>query len=356
MLKRIIRIIAYLMLFALNGWLLWFFHSFLNMAIMVVMVFLPIFSILATKWVANHLDYHWDGPYECMHKGEEFFVRLQLLNPTWLGVMDCRAEVTVTNLLYGTTRLHDIRVPVRPKKGQTVTYPVTVTKSGNIEFRIKKVVLGDFLGFVSFRKEFPEPYVAIVLPTEQVDVETDLTGYTLGMEEVEESTKKGSDFSEVQDVREYQPGDKMQNIHWKLSVKKDILMVKERVSMSSRQLFLLIELHDNGNGLLEEVFDCAYGIVKLMHQNQLPVSMVWWSKKTHELMIWKTDYPEQLEEGFRMMFYEELYEEQTLGRDMLQAIRGNEVQFLWVGDREFGTGESFMDYGIQTGVYYGVQA
>lgn len=356
MLKRIIRIIAYLMLFALNGWLLWFFHSFLNMAIMVIMVFLPIFSILATKWVANHLDYHWDGPYECMHKGEEFFVRLQLLNPTWLGVMDCRAEVTVTNLLYGTTRLHDIRVPVRPKKGQTVTYPVTVTKSGNIEFRIKKVVLGDFLGFVSFRKEFPEPYVAIVLPTEQVDVETDLTGYTLGMEEVEESTKKGSDFSEVQDVREYQPGDKMQNIHWKLSVKKDILMVKERVSMSSRQLFLLIELHDNGNGLLEEVFDCAYGIVKLMHQNQLPVSMVWWSKKTHELMIWKTDYPEQLEEGFRMMFYEELYEEQTLGRDMLQAIRGNEVQFLWVGDREFGTGEAFMDYGIQTGVYYGVQA
>ena len=29
----------------------------------------------------------------------------------------------------------------------------------------------------------------------------------------------------------------------------DILMVKERVSMSSKQLFLLIELHDNGNGL-----------------------------------------------------------------------------------------------------------
>lgn len=354
MIKRIIRIIGYLILFALNGWLLWFFHSFLNLAIMVVMVFLPIFSIVATKWVAVHLDYHWEGPYESMHKGEEFLVRLQLLNPTFLGVMNCQTEITVTNLLYGTTRLHSIRIPIRAKKGQTVTYPVTVSKCGNIEFRIQKVVLGDFLGLTAFQKEFPEPYVAIVLPKEQVDIETDLNGYTLGMEEVEESTKKGTDFSEVQDVREYQPGDKMQNIHWKLSVKKDSLMVKERVSMSSKQLFLLIELHDNGNGLLEEVFDCTYGIVKFMHQNQLPVSLVWWSQKMQELMIWKADVPEQLEEGFRMMFYEELYEEQTLGREMLQAIRGSEAQFLWVGDRAFGNGEAFMEYGIQAGVYYGV--
>lgn len=354
MIKRIFRIVGYLILFAINGCLLWFFHGFLNLAIMVVMVFLPIFSIVATKWVANRLDYHWEGPYESMHKGQEFLIRLQLLNPTWLGVMNCQAEISVTNLLYGTTRLHSIRVPIRGKKGQTVTYPVTVSKCGNIEFRIQKVVLGDFLGFVTFRKNFPEPYVAVVLPEEQVEIETDLNGYTLGMEEVEESTQKGTDFSEVQDVREYQPGDKMQNIHWKLSVKKDILMVKERVSMSSKQLFLLIELHDNGNGLLEEVFDCTYGIVKFMHQNHLPVSLVWWSKKMQELMIWKADTAEQLDEGFRMMFYEELYEENTLGREMLQAIRGNEIQFLWVGDRNSGTGEAFMDFGIQAGVYYGI--
>ena len=73
-----------------------------------------------------------------------------------------------------------------------------------------------------------------------------------------------------------------------------------------------------------------------------------------ELMIWKADTTEQLDEGFRMMFYEELYEEHTLGREMLQAVRGNEIQFLWVGDRNSGTGEAFMDFGIQAGVYYGI--
>ena len=41
-----------------------------------------------------------------------------------------------------------------------------------------------------------------------------------------ESKKKGYDFSEVTGIREYIPGDKLQNIHWKLSAKKDILMVR----------------------------------------------------------------------------------------------------------------------------------
>ena len=80
MIKRVFRIIGYLALFALNGWLLWFFHSFLNLAIMVVMVFLPVISIVGTKWVADHLDYQWEGPYEPMNKGEEFQVRFRLLH------------------------------------------------------------------------------------------------------------------------------------------------------------------------------------------------------------------------------------------------------------------------------------
>lgn len=47
-----------------------------------------------------------------------------------------------------------------------------------------------------------------------------MTAVSQGMNEAEESRKKGHDFSEVVDVREYQPGDKLQNIHWKLSAKK----------------------------------------------------------------------------------------------------------------------------------------
>lgn len=352
--KRIIRIIGYFILFTVNAGLLWFFHNFLNFVIMAVMVFLPIISIVATKQVADRLKADWRGPYETMKKGEEFFVHLVLTNPTWIGIMNCRLNLQVSNLFYGTGRIHDLRVPLRAGKGQTITYPVTVSQCGLIEFRIQSIILEDFLGVMAFRREVPSVYLASVLPRTDAGMETDLNGFTEGMEEVEESTRKGTDFSEVQDVREYQPGDKMQNIHWKLSVKKDILMVKERVSMSSRQLFLLLELHDNENGLMEEVLECTYGIAKLMLQYQLPLSLVWWSTRTQELVTWKVDYAEQLAEGYRMIYYEELYPQQILGKEMYQTIRGSEAQFLWVGNRNFGTGDPIMEYGKSAGVFYGI--
>lgn len=354
MIKRILRIIGYVILFAANAGLLWYFHSFLNLAILAVMVFFPVLSILGTKWVSDHLVIQWEGPYESMNKGEEFLVHCRIQNPTWLGIMNGNLKIKVSNLFYGTGREHEIRVPIRAKRGQTVTYPVEVSRCGMVEFRIQSVILEDFLGLVSFHREFPALYTAVILPDKEAEVEPDLNGYTLGMEEIEESTKKGSDFSEVQDVREYQPGDKMQNIHWKLSVKKDILMVKERISMSSRQLFLVLELHDNAEGLLEEILDCTYGIAMLMLKQQLPLSLVWWSVAMEELVTWKVDDKEQLEEGFRMMYYEQLYGEQTLAKEMFQMIRGSEFQFLWVGNRNFGAGDSLMDYGTGAGVFYGV--
>ena len=353
MIKRSIRIIGYLILFAANAWALWFFHSFLNLSIMVVMVFLPVISIVATKLVADRMSVEWEGPLDNMNKGDEFQIRLQLKNPLYLGIMNCTLQMQVSNLFYGTSRLHELKAPLRARKGQTITYPVTANQSGRIEFRVLHVTLEDFLGFVAFHKEFTENYVVFVLPNRNSGVLTDLNAYTEGMAEVEESNRKGSDFSEVQDVREYQPGDRLQNIHWKLSVKKDVLMVKERVSMSSRQLFIMLELHDNEDGLLEEILDCTYGMCLFMLQNQVPVSIGWWSQNIQELMIVKVDYEELLEEGFRMMFFESLYESQTLGREMFTAGRG-EMQFLWVGNRNFGEGEAILEYGKNAGVLYGI--
>lgn len=353
MIKRIFRIIGYSILFLINAWALWYFHSFLNLSIMVLMVFLPIASIVATKFVADRMSVAWDGPIDNMNKHEEYMVRLQLSNPVYIGIMDCKLNVSVSNLFYQTTKIHELKAPLRARTGQTITYPVTSRQSGRVEFRVQQVTLEDFFGFVAFHRHFDDAYIIYVLPDAGSKVNTDLNAYTEGMAEVEESNRKGSDFSEVQDVREYQPGDRLQNIHWKLSAKRELLMVKERVSMSSRQLFIIIELHDNAEGLMEEILDCTYGICRFMIRNQVPVSICWWSVANQDLITWKVDYEDLLEEGFRMVFYDRIYEEQTLGRDMYRSAHGEEAQFLWIGNRNYGTGEPITEYGTQTGVFYG---
>ena len=121
--------------------------------------------------------------------------------------------------------------------------------------------------------------------------------------------------------------------------------------MSSKQLFLLVELYRGEE--LEEILDCAYTILKIMMKNRQPVSLVWWSELHQNHMVQKVDYEEQLEDAFRMLYYDPLYLNPGLGREMYRRVKGTEAQFLWVGPRSAGEGEAMMTYGKSTGVYYG---
>ena len=51
--------------------------------------------------------------------------------------------------------------------------------------------------------------------------------YFQGEAEVYDDKTGGAAVSEVFQIRSFQPGDKIQNIHWKLSAKEDELMVRE---------------------------------------------------------------------------------------------------------------------------------
>ena len=185
--KRTLRIIAYLAVFGVNLYYLWFLHSYFNMAVLVLLLLLPIISIVATSRIAKRTDASWEVPYACMHKGEEFFVRLKIDNPTPFGLMRCMAKIEVTNLFYDTPRKQELIVPLRGRKGQEVTYPVKVERCGMVEFALHRIELTDWFGFASFGKDVETKASVVILPKEDGSVDSTLQGYQLGMEEVEES-------------------------------------------------------------------------------------------------------------------------------------------------------------------------
>ena len=57
---------------------------------------------------------------------------------------------------------------------------------------------------------------------------------------------KGDDVSQISQIRNYIPGDKLQNIHWKLSAKNEELQVKEFSKPYSDEVTLLVDLSQNG--------------------------------------------------------------------------------------------------------------
>lgn len=85
-----------------------------------------------------------------------------------------------------------------------------------------------------------------------------------------EQNQPGDDPSQVFDFREYREGDKLQRIHWKLSSKKDKLMVKEFSKPIVINSAVLVDLYsDKANdleyycNLLERAISVSYSLLSM---------------------------------------------------------------------------------------------
>ena len=117
--------------------------------------------------------------------------------------------------------------------------PIDTTHSALLNFYADRIRIYDIFGlfFVSkkvrFKREvciFPKPQAPDVMP--------DLTSLNA------KALRKSSDpYSEIYDIRDLNEGDLPRNIHWKMSAKKDKLLVKEALeeTMGVTNIYLAVE-------------------------------------------------------------------------------------------------------------------
>lgn len=89
----------------------------------------------------------------------------------------------------------------------------------------------DYSGTLSF---IPEPETLIAQVRQNL--------YSTGDSDTFSKTKSGDDPSEVFDIRDYKGGDKLNRIHWKLTVKQDKYMVKEYSFPINESILLFADL------------------------------------------------------------------------------------------------------------------
>ena len=79
----------------------------------------------------------------------------------------------------------------------------------------------------------------------------------------------------------------MKDIHWKLSAKKEELMVKERLRMSSRKIMVVFALAGGEGHFVPEDADTAadrlYGLGLFYLQRRVPISLCYYSRRFHEI-------------------------------------------------------------------------
>lgn len=302
MLRTVLHIVEYVIVLGITIFLLVFFHNYFLFFLLVFLIVLPILSIAAEYYVSEHLICTITPLQNVVRQGQESELTVSVTNPTWIPLLSCFLTVTMKNHFFpDTTETIQLHIPAVCRQTNTVSFPFTSQYNGEIISTITKLKVHDMLGLSSRTILLAHAASVAVMPTSSrqlIPSETNAkeNGYLF----LQNSVGKGNSENML-DIREYQSGDRLQHIHWKLSAKKDTLLVKEFEMNTEQCVCILIDLVQD-----KEISDC-FNLLYSFCLKHLPlhhyVVVNWWSSQNEtvktECLLSIDDFPSVLLEIYK---------------------------------------------------------
>ncbi|MCM1133082.1 MAG: DUF58 domain-containing protein [Ruminococcus flavefaciens] len=199
------------------------------------------------------------------------------------------------------------RLSVAGADKKTFTYEVSAVTGGNGEIAVKSVYSCGFLGFVRFRvKNEPLPKSVGVIP-EIPQIKSSSKLFRSIADSVLTSDDEENNDSAVifsanttpgYEHREYVQGDPLKRINWKLSTKKNRLMVRLDEAVASVQPVIALDLYRSGNAKPEEaviteekLISSVFGLVSLLINQGIACTFIYYGAGG-ELISESVDNPE----------------------------------------------------------------
>ena len=208
------------------------------------------------------------------------FFKLKVIIDAPLGITEFHKKIPIRIVIYNYSKLPTGKISIqlsesyalRPKKKKTVFYASVAGKRhgqayasaeihtlwqpryvGKAVVRLKKVRCFDLLGVLNLplpKKSYQASEKVTVLPEIfPVSVEMGVRSREFAMEQERYLFTGAEEYNTEQfQIREYQQGDRLRNIHWKLSAKEDELMVREYFPAMSCPVLFFLDLSGEETG------------------------------------------------------------------------------------------------------------
>lgn len=256
-----------------------------GLVLLVVMSAVPVIMFITT-YIAKrniHADFAVKDPV--IPKNTEFPVQLVITNNSIFPVGRAETTIEYYNVFNNQITSFELSLPIQSKNTQRVTIQISSKFCGIVKIRTDRLTIYDPLRIFKFKiardisaeiAVLPETHEigGIVTFTDRINDESDrFSDY-----------KSGDDPSEIFDLREYIPGDKLNRIHWKLSSKKDEFIVKEfslPVDIPCR-LFLNLRCYEDSDFTLpvfDTLMESFLSVSQFLIENERPHSVVFYSAK-----------------------------------------------------------------------------
>lgn len=157
-------------------------------------------------------------------------------------------ELEIYNKMFDSTTYKTLMFELKDGKNDCVIN-LMAEQCGEISFKCRSIYIMDMLRLFRIKTKPFKDCSTIIYP-KHLNVNVELSDMIRGETLTEGSmqNRKGNDRSEIYDIREYQSGDDVRSIHWKLSEKTDKLIVRESSEPSHYDVVVIPDFaHYNGS-------------------------------------------------------------------------------------------------------------
>lgn len=266
---------SYCMVFITSFFFAAFYLQTFFYLILALLIALPFFSYNLSKYVFMQIGISLSFSSPICVKGGECLLELNINNPTHLPLSEFEITVTVKSLFYGGGRPEVHSLQLRPGNNR-LSFPVSFNKYGVYTAIVSDPKACDYFHLFSFARDFTGESSLTIMPEVEPREQRHEAIYEEGFDEFTDTVRRGNASSNVTDIREYQPGDRLSRIHWKLTEKLDKLIVKENEATSSNEFIVLLELYQPSKDTCDKVFaDSGYEDDSMYHILDDAVEEAW---------------------------------------------------------------------------------
>lgn len=216
-----------------------FYKMWVSWYCLIALLALPVLALIAAIIASQTVRFRIDNPTATI-KGKPAYIKL-----TVGGIASAfsfyKIRLISTDKMTGAK---DKKVIVICDNGVT-KIPIETKHCGAYSYKLSKLKIYDLLGFFHFDLNVNKDIEFLVKPSpEMPGYMPDMFGF-----KAKNLRKSSKPNSEIYDIRDYQAGDPVKSIHWKMSAKKDKYLVKEPLEEYGGYSRVILQMTDDRDEL-----------------------------------------------------------------------------------------------------------
>ena len=232
--------------------------------LLILMLILPIISIYLTHVLANKMSTSFTLKTASVNVNNNIVIRFGIKNQTIFPFLNCEIVFYAKNLFYDNDTRHILSLSARPRKTNSCDITFPTSHVGMCEISFTEFCVTDPLHLYTVVKKCSQSMQIPVMPKEVIKEFPLFPSAFPDNEDDEYVNAFGQPSRNIKEVRDYRPGDRLVNIHWKMTAKKDSLLVKEFEQSAPRSMLLLPEFSE---GKLDDTLSTLYSYMKYLIKN-----------------------------------------------------------------------------------------